>query len=167
MAALLNCANATAANVTIYPPANAAAGSGFLYFASGSTQSLYAVPVFSDPAVISALDRQATALEAIKTKLDALDRQAAALEAIAAKMDAITTALATPPPAAAATSPASPLPHPVSINCGYGSNYPFISGPIGGVYSYGTSGTSATIMAQYDAFTGTRLMGNSACTSHL
>src|SRR5580698_6867132 len=96
------------AQTTVYPPTNAAAGSGLLYFPAGGNSSLFAVPVLSDPNLIAAINSETAAINAQTVQqtaaLNAIETQTAlevaalnAINATLAKVGSTTPATSVTP----------------------------------------------------------------------
>jgi hypothetical protein len=126
------------AQTTVYPPTNAAAGSGLLYFPAGGNSSLFAVPVLSDPTLITAINNETAAINAQTVQ------QTAALNAINATLAKLA---ATAPSGTTSNAPTtssisiSYVPYPSSIQC-TGVSMSF-SGLSNGTYVYTGSPTGA------------------------
>jgi len=172
----------TSGNLQLFPPTNAAAGQGLLYFPQGGTASLYAVPVV-DPALVTATNNEVTATNTLNATtntgfanetaaINALAAQLAAINATLAKLDigtASTTSSTTGGTTASASSSSSSstssadtlLPYPSYITCSVGGENTTIAfqGLSNNVYTYiaNVLGESGAPSAAYSATTGALL----------
>lgn len=96
-----------ATSVDIFPPKNVQAQGGFLFFPAGGTSSLYAAPVLSDPALLSALGDQTAALKELTSAVQGIKGE---LSSINSKIGALALT-------ATGAGAGALVPYPSTITC--------------------------------------------------